>query len=147
MHCMCSPVSLQMCGLLCMCTYVCICTFALNILPCMHAFVCILTLFVCISPWLVPVLVQLRWSESRAVEHTWGRGSVGDRKSVCACVEMWGWDQRRGVRACICVCLQSHAAWAMFTSCAACVCVALQNVFAMYIYMCFLGIFVSVSGG
>lgn len=46
---------------------------------------------------------RLQQRESRAVEHTWVRGSVGDFHSGCACVEMWGWDQRLSVRVHLCM--------------------------------------------
>lgn len=74
-------------------------------------FLCIFLHSVCIPLWFVCVrasegvgpMNRLQQRESRAVEHTWVRGSVGDFHSGCACVEMWGWDQRLSVRVHLCM--------------------------------------------
>ena len=89
--------------LVCVCVCVCVC-----------ACVCVcVSVCVCLSEWGgwpdEPSSPRLQQWESRAVEHTWGRGSVGDCDPGCACVEMWGWDQRRE-----CVSLFVYACCASF---------------------------------
>ncbi len=148
---MCVPVclrvlvclSLHTYGLLCMLLCVFLHSVCVPPMPhgsCVCVFVC-----VCACVWGVwpdkPSPLQLQQRESRAVEHTWGRGSVGDCNSGCACVEMRGRDQRLGVRVHLCMLAERLFIYfffltCMFASCGACLTMCFRVFFCVYVCVC-----------